>query len=126
MSETDVALYGGALWLGPLFLVGYLLVGWLMNAPLTKWGARRIERRLAREKRWQERSDELLRSSREHIATQAGSRLKAVAPPSEEAIHDVVSSSADSTRSDSNGERHPATATTPPKNPPALASPKAV
>jgi hypothetical protein len=49
MTESQVALYGGAWWVGPVFLTGYLLLyWWLDNGPITEWGRRRSERRAAR------------------------------------------------------------------------------
>lgn len=46
MTKSQVALYGEAWWLGPLFLTAHLLVVWyLENAPFTERGRRRVEGR---------------------------------------------------------------------------------
>jgi hypothetical protein len=63
MTEEQVALYGGALWLGPVVLAAYLLLyWWLDNGPITRDGKRRAEGRSARSaadrrRRWPPRED---------------------------------------------------------------------
>jgi hypothetical protein len=48
VTESQVALYGGALWVGPLFLAGYVLLYlWLSEGPLTRRGRRRVAQRHA-------------------------------------------------------------------------------
>jgi hypothetical protein len=48
MTESQVALHGGAWWVGPLFLAGYLVLYWYLdNAPLTRGGRQRSEQRAA-------------------------------------------------------------------------------
>jgi hypothetical protein len=62
MTEEQVALYGGAMWVGPLFLAGYLLLYWWFdNGPITRGGkgraAERRAREAARRQRTRERED---------------------------------------------------------------------
>jgi hypothetical protein len=48
MTESQEALYGGSIWLGPLFLAGsVLLYLWLSNGPFTGKGKRNAEKRRA-------------------------------------------------------------------------------
>jgi hypothetical protein len=49
VTESQQILYGGAMWVGPLFLGGYLLLyWWLNNAPFTARGKRKVAARDAR------------------------------------------------------------------------------
>ncbi|WP_052669013.1 hypothetical protein [Nitriliruptor alkaliphilus] len=49
MTESQQVLYGGAMWVGPVFLGGYLLLyWWLNNAPFTARGKRKVAARAAR------------------------------------------------------------------------------
>lgn len=46
MGPEQALLYGTEYWLGPLFLVAFLLlVWWLHEGPFTSWGQRRVKRR---------------------------------------------------------------------------------
>lgn len=65
MTPEQVALYGGALWVGPVSLAGYaLLVWWLHDGPFTEWGKRRA-------KRWEMTTEQL----REQYARSRAARL---------------------------------------------------
>jgi hypothetical protein len=78
MTEEQLALYGGSVWIGPLFLAGaVLLYWWLNNGPLTERGKRRAAERRARSAAEWQRVRE--RSTRERPAPAAGGHP--LAPP---------------------------------------------
>jgi len=65
MSERHELLYGGALWVGPLFLLGFaLLAGWLAAGPLTRRGRERAAAR----RRSPEELQEVRRAARARYA----------------------------------------------------------
>jgi hypothetical protein len=60
MTESQIALYGGSLLLGPIFLGGYLLLyWWFQNGPITERGRRKMRAQQARnDAEWAERRKE--------------------------------------------------------------------
>jgi hypothetical protein len=77
MTESQVALYGGAWWLGPLFLAAQILLYWyLTNAPFTARGRQRAEERSRRVREQAARERAFWQDLRERQAQIAVARVQ--------------------------------------------------